>query len=92
MEFNRRSFIKYVIAGSLVALCPIDITLRAELPAPPMVDGEHFDICHQMRDARVFKAATSARHDVAILGGGVSGLTAAYLLRDQDFILEKEAH
>jgi protoporphyrinogen oxidase len=93
MEFNRRSFIKYVIAGSLVALCPIDITLRAELPAPPMVDGEHFDICHQLRDARVFKAATSARHDVAILGGGVSGLTAAYLLRDQDFILlEKEAH
>jgi len=55
MEFNRRSFIKYVIAGSLVALCPIDITLRAELPAPPMVDGEHFDICHQLRDARVLK-------------------------------------
>src|SRR5262249_28569990 len=94
MEFNRRSFIKYVIAGSIGALCPIDITLHAESTALPVVDGEHFEICHQVRDGRIFKApATSARHDIAILGGGVSGLTAAYLLRDQDFVLlEKETH
>jgi protoporphyrinogen oxidase len=94
MEFSRRSFIKYVIAGSIGALCPIDITLRAESSAPPVVDGEHFEICHQVRDGRIFKApAISARHDIAILGGGMSGLTAAYMLRDQDFILlEKEMH
>jgi monoamine oxidase len=94
MEFNRRSFIKYVIAGSIGALCPIDIPLHAEPPEPPVVDGEHFEICHQVRDRRIFKAPTSsARHDIAILGGGVSGMTAAYLLRDQDFVLlEKETH
>jgi monoamine oxidase len=94
MEFNRRSFIKYVIAGSIGALCPIDLTLHAEPPAPPMVDGEHFEICHQVRDRGIFKApASRARHDIAILGGGVSGMTAAYLLRDQDFVLlEKETH
>jgi hypothetical protein len=91
---GRRSFIKYMIAGSIGALCPIDSLLRAEPPAPPMIDGEHFEICHQVRDRRIFKApASSAQHDIAILGGGVSGMTAAYLLRDQDFVLlEKERH
>jgi monoamine oxidase len=94
MEFSRRAFIKYVIAGSVGALCPIEISLHAASPAPPEIDGEHFEICHQMRDGRIFKApATLARHDIAILGGGVSGLAAAYLLRDQDFVLlEKETH
>jgi monoamine oxidase len=94
MEFDRRSFIKYMIAGSIGALCPIDTLLRAEPSAPPAVDGEYFEICHQARDRRIFKAPTSsARHDIAILGGGVSGMTAAYLLRDQDFVLlEKEPH
>jgi monoamine oxidase len=93
MEFNRRSFIKYVIAGSIGALCPIDVTLHAE-PSAPVVDGEHFEICHQVRDGRIFKTpASSTRHDIVILGGGMSGLTAAYLLRDQDFVLlEKETH
>jgi len=94
MEFNRRSFIKYVIAGSIGALCPIDLTLGAEPQAPPVVNGEHFEICHHVRDRGIFKAPASlARHDIAILGGGVSGMTAAYLLRDQDFVLlEKETH
>jgi monoamine oxidase len=59
-----------------------------------MVDGEHFGICHQVRDSRIFRTRpNSSRHDIAILGGGVSGMTAAYLLRDQDFVLlEKETH
>lgn len=75
-------------------MCPIDITLSAEPPGPPVIEGERFDICHQVRNERIFKVpAASARHDIAILGGGVSGLTAAYLLRDQDFVLlEKETH
>ena len=35
----------------------------------------------------------SARHDVVIVGGGMSGLACAWFLRDRDFLLlEKEDH
>src|SRR5262249_18070830 len=51
-------------------------------------------ICHQVRDGKVFtKPPVSARHDVVVGGGGMSGLTAAYALQKRDFLLlEKEPH
>lgn len=93
MSSNRRDFIKFVVAGSVAAGCPIDLALLAET-APPAVEGEHNEICHAVRDGKVFsRPQVSARHDYVIVGGGVSGLTAAYLLRDRDFLLlEKEPH
>jgi len=92
MESNRRNFIKFVVAGSVAAGCPVDLSLLAA-PAPaPAVDGEQNEICHQVRDGHHFsRPPSSARHDIVIVGGGMSGLSCAWFLRDRDFLLlEKE--
>src|SRR5438045_6606413 len=96
MSTNRRDFIKFVVAGSVAAGCPIDLSLLAqtENPKGAAVEGEDNRICHAVRDGKVFtRPPVSARHDVVIAGGGVSGLAAAYLLQHRDFLLlEKEPH
>ena len=103
MSQSRRDFIKFVVAGSVAAGCPVD---AARLPAPdsntslsdprgaPLVDGEHFEICHQIRDGHHFDLpAATAKVGIAIIGGGVAGLSAAYFLREKDWLLlEKETH
>jgi monoamine oxidase len=97
MSHSRRNFIKYFVAGSVAAGCPIDATLLAApetKPANPRLEGEHFDVCHQIRDAKVFPRPDSTRKaDIVIIGGGVAGLSAAYFLRGKDWLLlEKEDH
>jgi protoporphyrinogen oxidase len=97
MTPNRRDFIKFVVAGSVASGCPIDLSLLTAQAADqksPVVEGEDNRICHQVRDGKIFnRPPVSARHDVVIVGGGISGLTAAYGLRDLDFLLlEKEPH
>jgi hypothetical protein len=97
MSHSRRDFIKYVVAGSVTAGCPIDSTLLAAPPdaaTSPLIHSEHFEVCHQIRDGHAFETpAPTQKAAIVIIGGGVAGLSAAYFLREQDFLLlEKEDH
>jgi protoporphyrinogen oxidase len=93
---SRREFIKFVVAGSVAAGCPIDKTLLAapdsKSPGAPLVHGEHFEICHQLRDGHQFERPEAThKADIVIVGGGVAGLSAAYFLGGKEWLLlEKE--
>ncbi|HTW58242.1 MAG TPA: FAD-dependent oxidoreductase [Terriglobales bacterium] len=97
MSANRRDFIKFVVAGAVTAGCPVDLSLvaqGAEAHTAATVDGEDNRICHEVRDGKAFtRPPVSAKHDVVVVGGGVSGLTAAYQLQHRNaLLLEKEPH
>src|SRR3989442_3713307 len=95
MKYTRRDFIKFIVAGSVVAGCPLDELLLA-IPSGHRADvnGEDCNGCPQVRDHHRFaRPRVSSRYDVAIIGGGVSGLSAAYFLQNYKFLLlEKENH
>ena len=103
MPHSRREFIRYVVAGSVASGCPVDTALisapdsSASTSNPgsaPLVDGEHYEICHQVRDGHHFELpSATSKADIVIVGGGVAGLSAAYFLRGKDWLLlEKEDH
>jgi len=98
MSHSRRDFIKFVVAGSVASGCPIDAALLVNRDEDDFrgteLQGEHFNICHQVRDGHSFATPNATRNvEVVIIGGGMAGLSAAYFLRNRDFLLlEKEDH
>jgi Flavin containing amine oxidoreductase len=98
MSHSRRDFIKFVVAGSVASGCPIDTALLLNRDddgsRSAKLEGEQFNICHQVRDGHSFpKPDPTRKVEVAIIGGGMAGLSAAYFLRNKDLLLlEKEDH
>ena len=97
MGSNRRDFIKFVVAGAVASGCPIDLTQLAQAATHPIrhkLDTEENVICHKVRDGVQFeRPPVSGRHELVIIGGGMSGMTAAYRSLDRDFLLlEKESY
>ena len=86
MSHSRRDFIKFVVAAPSPPAAP-STPASSRVPdatssTAPRVEGEHFDICHQVRDGHSFAQPDATRKaEVVIVGGGVAGLSAAYFLR-----------
>src|SRR5437868_6339345 len=90
---SKRQAIRYLIGGAVAAACPFPISaLAAETQPMQRLGGEENKLCHKVRDGGEFAfPKSSGEHEIVIIGGGPSGLIAAYRLRDADFVLlEKE--
>ena len=97
--WDRRDFIKTVIVGStgFSVGCSWDGSSdRTSAPhtGPPRSElrSETFEYCHEVRDGVSLPVPKPSRSvDVVVVAGGLSGLTAAYRLRDRNvLLLEKE--
>jgi len=91
MATNRRDFIRYVVAGPVVAGCPLraaDDGTGAALPAAGPIATDTFAIGHRKRDGAAFPAPSRWRScELVIVGGGMSGLAAAHFAGIDDLVL-----
>jgi len=94
-KFSRRDCLR-LAAGAVLTL-PFANSVwgaRAQAVLPQTFDEiDHFDVTHRVRDGwKTPVPEPSAACEVAIVGGGISALTAAWRLADRKImLLEKEA-
>ena len=94
-KFSRRDCLRFA-AGAVLTL-PFANSVwgaRAQAVLPQTFDEiDHFDVTHRVRDGwKTPVPEPSAACEVAIVGGGISALTAAWRLADRKImLLEKEA-
>ncbi len=94
-DITRRDFLNGVgvtITGSLASLSPLSVFgLEGEgSPYPPALTGlrgSHdgsWEVAHEMREGKSWNALDSGEnYDLVVVGGGVSGLSAAYFFRKE---------
>jgi len=92
---DRRDFLNGVAVAMAASLTPAAGTAAGAPPAAPYpprrtgMRGSHpgsFEAAHRLRDGALDTAAPPARetHDLVIVGGGISGLAAAFFYREHD--------
>ena len=93
---SRRHFVKTIVLGS--GALAFTGCQNARPPAGQQdlhhtLLSENFEACHQVRDGHQFEVPRASRRvEVAVIGGGPSGLIAAYRLGNRDVVLlEKES-
>ncbi|HEY2405326.1 MAG TPA: FAD-dependent oxidoreductase [Polyangiaceae bacterium] len=101
--FSRRTALKTIIVGAVAGPAfgckHQERAPRVEKSAPSgcphaQVGGEDFTQGHSKRDGFAFpKTEAQESCEIAIIGGGPSGLCAAHFLQDREIVLlEKETH
>src|SRR4051794_20322197 len=89
-EITRRDFLNGVALTVAAGLTPAAQITAQPLRYPPALmglRGQHpgsFEVAHQSRDGHAFPLAGTAieeRYDLVVVGGGISGLAAAWFYR-----------
>ncbi|MGH1339856.1 MAG: FAD-dependent oxidoreductase [Aureispira sp.] len=86
---NRRDFLKY---GALT-LSPIVLKVAHDASQATPTSSFEIEILsdaavgHILRESQQYPKGVTKQTDYLIVGGGIAGLSAAYELRDQDFLL-----
>lgn len=86
---NRRDFVKF---GAL-ALSPVVLKYLNEATTPNPAASFDIEVLsdagvgHVLWESKTYPRGTNLETDTLIVGGGMAGLSAAYQLRNQDFLL-----